>query len=63
MGGIHGGTANAFLEMSEVLNRNIQIDLENGIVAKVHDQSHINKYLRSQNIVALKNGCLALSQK
>lgn len=49
MGGIHGGTANAFLEMSEVLNRNIQIDLENGIVAKVHDQSHINKYLRSHS--------------
>lgn len=47
MGGLNGGTAKAFLEMSEVLNKNIQIDYDNGIIAKVHDQSHINKYLRT----------------
>ena len=44
-GAIWGGPKNDFLEMCEVLNRNIDRDLENGIIALWHDESHINQYL------------------
>jgi len=44
-GGFNGGTASEFLAMSECLSRNIQIDLDKGIIAKHHDESHLNNYL------------------
>lgn len=47
MAGINGGTPEAYLQMTKTLCRNIRIDYENGIIAKVHDQSHINAYLRT----------------
>lgn len=47
MGGINGGTAEAYMEMIETLAKNIRKDYENGIIAIVHDESHINKYLRT----------------
>lgn len=47
MAGINGGTSEAYLQMTKTLCRNIRIDYENGIIAKVHDQSHINAYLRT----------------
>lgn len=46
MGGINGGTSQAYLEMVETCAHNIRIDYDNGIVAVVHDESHINRYLR-----------------
>lgn len=46
MGGFNGGTPKAYLEMVRVLSNNIRIDYDNGIVAIVHDESHINRYLR-----------------
>lgn len=46
MGGINGGKAVEYLEMIETLACNIQVDYNNGIIAKVHDESHINKYFR-----------------
>lgn len=46
MGGINGGRSKEFLEMVRILSANIRKDYENGIIAKVHDQSHINAYLR-----------------
>lgn len=47
MGGINGGCAKDYIEMIESLAKNIRTDYNNGIVAKVHDESHINKYFRS----------------
>lgn len=47
MGGINGGTTKAYLQMIETLAKNIRADYNNGIVACVHDESHINKYLRT----------------
>lgn len=47
MGGINGGTSLAYMEMIETLAKNIRKDYDNGIVAIVHDESHINKYLRT----------------
>ena len=41
-GGINGGKTQAYLELIEQLKRNISIDLDNHIIAKWHDESHIN---------------------
>lgn len=46
MGGLNGGTATAYLEMIRALAQNIRDDFNRGIIAKVHDESHINAYLR-----------------
>lgn len=43
-GGFYGGTASAYLRMTLELRDNIQKDLDNGIIAAWHDQSHIIKY-------------------
>lgn len=43
-GGITGGDAKAFIEMSEELAGNIRKDWVNGIIAQTHDQSHLNYY-------------------
>ncbi|MBQ8293833.1 MAG: glycosyltransferase [Alphaproteobacteria bacterium] len=44
-GAFNGGTSAAFLTMCQVLAKNVQIDLKNGIVARVDDESHLNAYL------------------
>lgn len=43
-GGFFGGTRQAFLKMTLDLRNNIQEDLNKGIIAVWHDQSHIIKY-------------------
>ena len=44
-GFFNGGKASAFVEMAETLAKNTRIDLKNGIIACVHDESHLNSYL------------------
>lgn len=44
-GGFNGGKTQSFLTMSAILSRNIDIDEEHGIMAKWHDESHLNRYL------------------
>jgi hypothetical protein len=46
-GAIWGGPKSDFINMCEELDRDIDHDLENGIVAIWHDESHINRYLSS----------------
>jgi len=43
-GGFNGGSSQEFLKMSAIINENITIDEKNNIIAKWHDESHINKY-------------------
>jgi hypothetical protein len=43
-GGLVGGQSTAFLKMCHQLKNNIDKDFEIDIVAKWHDESHINKY-------------------
>lgn len=43
-GGLNGGIAADYLELISTLKANIQKDLENGIVAVWHDESHLNHY-------------------
>lgn len=47
MGGINGGRTKEYLEMTRTLAANIRDDYNRGIIAAVHDQSHINAYLRN----------------
>lgn len=47
MAGINGGRAKEYIELARTLAANIRDDYNRGIIAKVHDQSHINAYLRS----------------
>lgn len=47
MGGLNGGTSEKYLEMIRILSRNIRDDYERGIIAKFHDESHINAYMRT----------------
>lgn len=44
-GGINGGKADAYMELIKKLKRNIDIDKENNVVARWHDESHINRYI------------------
>ncbi len=46
-GGFNGGSAADFLKMSRVIRRNIDIDEARNIIAKWHDESHLNCYLWS----------------
>lgn len=58
MGGLNGGTARQYLSMVAELDRNIRDDYEHGIIASVHDESHINRYLRSHPCkILLKEYC------
>lgn len=49
MGGLNGGTSKAYLALIEQLHKNIQIDLEKNIIARWHDESHLNKYMIGKN--------------
>ena len=44
-GGFNGGSSEEFLKMSEVIDKNIDMDLENDLIALWHDESHLNRYL------------------
>lgn len=54
MGGLNGGTAEAYLNMISTLCHNIRDDYNRGIIAKVHDESHINAYLRTHKYKKLE---------
>lgn len=43
-GGLIGGRTPEFLQMCKVISHNIDLDEQKGIVAKWHDESHINAY-------------------
>ena len=49
IGALNGGTSKAFLHMAEELSKNIQIDLKKNIIARWHDESHLNKYILTFN--------------
>lgn len=43
-GGFNGGKTEEFVHMAHTMTQNIKRDLENGIVAVWHDESHLNRY-------------------
>lgn len=44
-GGFNGGSFENFMNMSSYIDKNIQTDYRNGIIAIWHDESHINRYM------------------
>lgn len=44
-GGINGGLSEAYLRMIETLRDAIDADEANGVIARWHDESHINRYV------------------
>ena len=44
-GGFNGGYASAYLRMVKILDINIREDLEKGLIARWHDESHLNRYI------------------
>jgi hypothetical protein len=49
MGGLNGGMTRAYLELVESLKNNTQMDLNNNLVAKWHDESQLNRYMIDKN--------------
>lgn len=43
-GGFNGGTSTEYLKMANILSNNINLDYSRGIIAKWHDESHMNRY-------------------
>jgi hypothetical protein len=54
MGALNGGKKEAYLQMCEVLEKNIDKDLKNNIIALWHDESHLNRYaIDNGNIITI----------
>ena len=45
IGAMFGGKSEDFIKMSKILKSNIEEDLKNNIIARWHDESHINHYI------------------
>lgn len=45
IGGFNGGKSSTYLELIDTLKYNVDTDKKKGIVAKWHDESHLNKYI------------------
>lgn len=43
-GGFNGGTAGEYLKLCKILSQRILDDYKRGIIAKWHDESHMNRY-------------------
>ena len=46
MGSLNGGKSTAFVTFAEECSKRTHADYDNGIIALVHDESHLNKYMR-----------------
>lgn len=48
-GGVNGGRSEAFAELIDTIVTNVDRDNDNHIIAKWHDESHINRYIVGRN--------------
>lgn len=53
MGSLNGGKSADYLKLVETCSKNTHIDYDNGFIAMVHDESHLNKYLSEHECLAL----------
>ncbi len=42
--GFFGGDSSTFINTSEIIKKNIELDLEYGVIAIWHDESHVNRF-------------------
>jgi hypothetical protein len=54
-GGFFGASKSKFIELSKLLNDNIDIDEKNNYIAIWHDESHLNKFINDLKINGNKN--------
>lgn len=52
-GGVNGGRAAFYVKLIEDLRNAIDMDLERGIIARYHDESHLNKYILGRTDVRI----------
>jgi len=57
-GGLNGGDSKNYLNFIKHVNKNTQIDFSKDVVAKWHDESHLNKYILEKKIKLLHPGFL-----
>ena len=55
IGAVFGGYSEAFLELTHLLHSRICEDLKKGVIAKWHDESHINHYVATHNDYRILN--------
>lgn len=48
-----GGKSSSFLKMAKTISERVELDEKNGIIAKWHDESHLNKYFNENPPTAL----------
>jgi hypothetical protein len=53
MGAANGGRTQDYLNLVQTCYKNTQSDLQKGIIAIYHDESHLNKYLADKHIMEL----------
>jgi hypothetical protein len=53
MGSVNGGRTPDYLQLAAICSAHIHEDLEKGIIAVFHDESHLNHYLRKHQCMAL----------
>lgn len=53
MGSLNGGRAKEYLELVRTCAKNTRADYDKGIIAMVHDESHLNRYLFDHKCKAL----------
>ena len=53
IGAMFGGTSEAFIEMSKKLKSNIEEGLKRNVIARWHDESHLNRYIIGRNDVRI----------
>lgn len=53
MGSLNGGKSACYMDMVRKLAANIKIDLNNGIIAKWHDESHLNNYILNRRDIKI----------
>jgi histo-blood group ABO system transferase len=64
-GALFGGTKKEFLKMISLMTTNIRKDLDQGIIAVWHDESHLNKYFidHPPTVTLSPSYCYAESEK
>lgn len=50
IGALYLGEKDAFLKMSETLRDRVNEDLKKGVIARWHDESHVNRYIIGKNV-------------
>ncbi len=57
-GGFNGGSSKKFMELSDTIAKNVDIDESNGMMAVWHDESHLNRYAVNNPPTKIIDWCL-----